>query len=183
MAKSICKDAVLDAAEAIVSESGAGHLTLDRVAERAGISKGGLMYSFPSKAALLQAMIGRLIDRTEQLREEIRASFGDEEPSDLMVEIRVLSRLDELGSRPAAAMMAAVANQPELMEPFREEMQRRFAKRIMPRQRLEESAVLYFAALGLHLSTLVHLPILDVRQRRELFEMLSQLAAEENAKR
>ena len=50
---------LLDAAERLVSEVGAGHLTLEAVARAAGVSKGGLLYHFPSKEALLQAMIDR----------------------------------------------------------------------------------------------------------------------------
>ena len=43
--------------------SGAVHLTLDAVAERAGVSKGGLLYHFPSKESLLQAMVDRNMRR------------------------------------------------------------------------------------------------------------------------
>ena len=42
-------------------KTGAGKLTLDAVAERAGLSKGGLLYNFPTKDALLQAMIQRMM--------------------------------------------------------------------------------------------------------------------------
>ena len=59
---------ILDAAEEIVIEVGASHMTLDAVAKKAGISKGGLIYNFPSKKALLQAMIHRLIRRYEEQR-------------------------------------------------------------------------------------------------------------------
>ena len=70
MSRPNSKDIILDAAEAIVCESGAAHMTLDAVAERAKVSKGGLIYNFPTKEALLQAMIGRLIDGFEDQREQ-----------------------------------------------------------------------------------------------------------------
>src|SRR6185295_17915198 len=56
---------VLDAADALVSEVGANHMSLDAVAARAGISKGGLLYLFPSKVALLQGMLERYVERLE----------------------------------------------------------------------------------------------------------------------
>ena len=56
------REKILDAAAELVSEIGSGRLTLDAVAERAGLSKGGLLYNFPTKEALLQGMIQRLID-------------------------------------------------------------------------------------------------------------------------
>src|SRR4028118_1337471 len=63
---------ILDAASELVSEIGAGRLTLDAVAERAGLSKGGLLYNFPTKEALLQGMIQRLIDQGAAEREALR---------------------------------------------------------------------------------------------------------------
>ncbi len=59
------KDDILDAAEAVVVDKGAVHLTLDAVTERAGISKGGLRYHFDSKEALLMALVERQVKRYE----------------------------------------------------------------------------------------------------------------------
>jgi AcrR family transcriptional regulator len=52
---------LLDAAEAVVAEEGVRNLTLDAVAARSGISKGGLLYHFRSKEDLAAAMIERSI--------------------------------------------------------------------------------------------------------------------------
>lgn len=55
----------MDAARRILVEQGAGHFTLDAVAELAGVSKGGLLYHFPSKAALVEGLAERLRASTE----------------------------------------------------------------------------------------------------------------------
>ena len=52
---------LLDAAEAVVAQAGVRNLTLDAVAARSGISKGGLLYHFRSKEDLAAAMIERSI--------------------------------------------------------------------------------------------------------------------------
>jgi AcrR family transcriptional regulator len=54
-------DALLDAAEEVVSAEGITGLTLDAVAARADVSKGGLLHHFPSKDALVRAMIERIV--------------------------------------------------------------------------------------------------------------------------
>ena len=59
------RDGMLAAAEAVVVESGATRLTLDAVAKKAGVSKGGVLYHFPTKDALLEAMIERLVTTNE----------------------------------------------------------------------------------------------------------------------
>ena len=54
---SLTRDHILEAAAKLVLAEGASSLTLDAVAKMAGISKGGLLYHFPSKEALILGMI------------------------------------------------------------------------------------------------------------------------------
>ena len=42
------RERILDAAESVVIEQGVTGMTLDAVAARAKVSKGGLLYHFPS---------------------------------------------------------------------------------------------------------------------------------------
>ena len=53
---------LLDAAATVIRRDGAQALTLDAVAAEAGVSKGGLLYHFASKRALLDALVGRWLD-------------------------------------------------------------------------------------------------------------------------
>ncbi len=53
-------DRLLDAAEQIVARDGVGNLTLEAVAREAGVSKGGLLYHFRSKSALVLGIVERL---------------------------------------------------------------------------------------------------------------------------
>src|ERR1041384_3019729 len=52
-------DALLDAAEAVVSRQGVAFLTLAAVAAEVGMSKGGVLHHFPSKDRLVEAMVVR----------------------------------------------------------------------------------------------------------------------------
>jgi AcrR family transcriptional regulator len=56
---------LLTAAADLVRREGAAALTLDAVAAAAGVSKGGLLYHFPTKAALIAALIDDVLDRFE----------------------------------------------------------------------------------------------------------------------
>lgn len=51
---------LLDAAAEIIATRGGSALTLEAVAEQAGVSKGGLLYHFPSKDALMRALLEHL---------------------------------------------------------------------------------------------------------------------------
>ncbi|MFG1854481.1 TetR/AcrR family transcriptional regulator [Actinomadura geliboluensis] len=75
------KDALLDAAEAVLSEQGTQALTLIAVADRAGVSKGGLLYHFPTKEALVRAMVARVIEEFDDLIAAYVDAYGDGVPS------------------------------------------------------------------------------------------------------
>ncbi len=60
------RDKVLDAFERLLIEHGERETTLDAVARAAGVSKGGLIYHFGSREALIDGLLGRL----EQLADE-----------------------------------------------------------------------------------------------------------------
>jgi AcrR family transcriptional regulator len=56
------KEILLDAAESILEKHAYGDLSLDRIAEVSGLSKGGLLYHFPTKDSVLMALVERLIN-------------------------------------------------------------------------------------------------------------------------
>jgi AcrR family transcriptional regulator len=179
MSRHNSKEAILDAAETIVVESGAAHLTLDAVAERSNLSKGGVMYNYPSKEALLDAMFGRLRERHEQSRQQARQERPPDQPNELWVEIKMLLGMGKGGAdtRLNAALLAVIANQPELPKPFCEEHRERFNREVVPPEDFDRSAILFFAALGLHLHELLKFQILTDEQRERIQDRLLELAA------
>lgn len=68
------RDSILDALEQILIEEGERSATLDAVAARADVSKGGLLYHFPSKTALVDGLLDRLRLLGELDLEKMRAS-------------------------------------------------------------------------------------------------------------
>jgi AcrR family transcriptional regulator len=59
------RDELLTAGAAHVRRAGAAGLTLDAVATAAEVSKGGLLYHFPTKQALVAALVEDVLDRFE----------------------------------------------------------------------------------------------------------------------
>ena len=104
---------------------GAGDLTLDAVAEAAGVSKGGLLYHFPSKDALLTAMIARMVARfdTEHaaaLAREPVGSPGRWTRAMLESFFNVPAREMAERHRLCGALLVAVAANSRLLDPVRE---------------------------------------------------------------
>lgn len=64
------RDRILDALEEMLLGEGLSRVTLESVATSAGVSKGGLLYHFSSKDALIAAMVRRLGERSDGQRAE-----------------------------------------------------------------------------------------------------------------
>ncbi|WP_159942699.1 MULTISPECIES: TetR/AcrR family transcriptional regulator [unclassified Nocardiopsis] len=71
------RDRILDALQDILVSEGYSGVTLEAVARDASVSKGGLLYHFPSKAAMLNGLIERLTSLAEeQFREAVEGEEG-----------------------------------------------------------------------------------------------------------
>ena len=176
MAPPISKELILDAAESVVREVGATHMTLEAVAERAGISKGGLLYNFPSKDALLQGMITRMMEALETARQRAREHLKNKDADELTVEVKMLADLDAADTCRGATFLAVMANQPELVRPFHESISRRFSEKILLGDESPQASVVYLAAMGLHLSRLLNIPLLTADQRAATYDYLLEQA-------
>jgi AcrR family transcriptional regulator len=115
------REKILDAAAELVAEIGAGRLTLDAVAEKAGLSKGGLLYNFPTKEALLQGMIQRMIDQVTSEKDALREKAEPGPNLEARVVTKTLlniccGKMQEF----ATGMMAATAENPGLLDPVRQ---------------------------------------------------------------
>lgn len=117
--KEIDRDRILDAAEAVVLESGGRQFTLDAVAERAGISKGGLVYSFPTKDELVAAALERELTRfRDRVRERAGPDCRDAERI-LLAQVEEALIEDDSLSRQAAFLTVSLIHAPDMAEPAR----------------------------------------------------------------
>ena len=109
---------LLSAARVIVQE-GVQNFTLDSAAAAAGVSKGGLLYHFASKDALILGMIDLNVQRFE---ERLSAHL---EAADTSIEawirafIEATLEVDEEEQHLSSALIAAIAINPHLLEPLR----------------------------------------------------------------
>ena len=113
--KSNCREILLDAAEAVVLESGSAHFTLEAVAEKATISKGGLLCHFPNKEALPEGLINRLHTRFENVRSELKAEFSGDPAGPLRAFVLAAFHDQAQQKRLSADLRAIAANNPKLL--------------------------------------------------------------------
>jgi AcrR family transcriptional regulator len=129
--KTSTPDLILTAAERVVLRDGVMRLTLEAVAREAKLSKGGLLYHFATKDALIQAMLERLIRYCE--REIEVHQQRDAEPG-RWTRAYVRRKLEPVLPYPGeadfprskemgAGLIVAATTTPGLLDPLRERFQ------------------------------------------------------------
>lgn len=128
------RERILRAAEDVVLSDGVAQLTLERAAERAGASKGGVLYHFKTRNDLVTAMVERMVERFDagvrRCRAELAAgdgvagsevSYARAYVEECLLEMRpdadpAQAREERIG----AALIAAIAAQPDLLRPLQQ---------------------------------------------------------------
>jgi AcrR family transcriptional regulator len=140
---------ILDAANAVLRERGAGGLTIDAVATAAGLSKGGVLHHFASKDALVSALVARKLTK---LRDGIAASEADQPAKSRNLAKAMIAHFgatcedDDEFSR--ALLMASIEN-PAALADYRGFVAERLARLAEAEGGFGPGTVTFFAILGL----------------------------------
>lgn len=115
---------ILNAAEHIVQVKGVAGLTLDAAAKEAGVSKGGLLYHFASKEALLIGLLTRLATYIEA---DFQGVLAQQAPGKGRTARAMLAwtfdhpdAVCEQHERAAGVFLAAFHQDPALLDPVRQ---------------------------------------------------------------
>jgi AcrR family transcriptional regulator len=171
------RDRLIDAAEAVIVRDGVANLTLDAVAKEAGVSKGGLLYHFPSKSALTMAIVERLATRCEA--NQARALQAEPASPGAFTRAYLHARLESALEPDEAplhtALLAAAGEDPRYLEPFRQ-------RAVEWQRRLEQDGIdpvtaniVRLAVQGLALGELFKIPVAEGEMRHKVIERLLEM--------
>ncbi|QBD78170.1 TetR/AcrR family transcriptional regulator [Ktedonosporobacter rubrisoli] len=167
---------ILETANRIVQQQGATQLTIEAVARAAGLSKGGVLYHFPSKDALIEAMINFHIDN---FTHEFNNLVEQETPGagrQLRAYIRSSRHEDQEANAAFTGLVAAIANNPDLIETLRQHYQS--WQELAEQDGLPPAlgTILRLAVDGLWFADLLGLAPPEGKLREEVIETLLRLA-------
>jgi AcrR family transcriptional regulator len=168
------RDRLLDAAELVVARDGVISLTLDAVAKEAGVSKGGLLYHFPTKSALVVAVVERLASACDcETGKAIDAS--DDIGPGRFTRAYLTARLDPPDPKDMpihTALLAAAGTDPQYLEPFRR-------RHVEWQKRLQEdgidpavATIVRLAIDGVCLGTMLGMPVPQGQLRQDVIDQL-----------
>lgn len=165
---------VLDAARRIVENRGAGHLTFETLAEESGVTRGGITYHFPTKEALLKALIEADVAQWERMASDLGRHAGSACPkaARLLGHVRCsLADEDDAHRRFVTGLLSAAMTDPALLDPIRAHIGREFADWRWDDADLERYLLL-LAADGLFWSRLFGLSALPAEARPRLAALI-----------
>ncbi|RRI04949.1 TetR/AcrR family transcriptional regulator [Mesorhizobium tamadayense] len=165
---------ILAAAADVAREAGPGSLSLDAVASRAGVSKGGLLYNFPTKAKLMQGLVENYLDAFEKALEERTTEASDE--SVLAAYIRLSADNCEKPKPSASWMFSAIAEDPEFLTPIKAFKRQLFERLKGETDDLGSLLVCFLAIEGLRSMDLFDSDVLSPEERKLLVSSLLKIA-------
>ncbi len=173
--RSATREKILQAASQVVMDKGVEALTLDAVAQQAEISKGGLLYHFPSKNALI-------INLGEQLLQNFEAALQnefeqDDAPGTPGQWLRAYVRSTERMSKESLALLARLSSILAKMPPELLQSVEAYEKRCY--QRLEadgldpvQATIIQLAIDGLWFSEVFQMAVPTEERRAQVVETL-----------
>ncbi|MBX3584737.1 MAG: TetR family transcriptional regulator [Rhizobiaceae bacterium] len=175
------KGKIIASAANVAVTRGVQNMTMDAVAEEAGISKGAVFYHFDSKHDLLLSMVQALTDVTDSTIADVQSK--DTEPGSWLrgfLKASLTNTTEDLGpvGRLSVAFLTAAANDTSLLEP----MNRRQPawREAINQSGLDpvQAQIIRLAADGLWINDVMGVPVLDAAERTAVIERLQAMTRE-----
>lgn len=174
MARVSKKQYILESAASIINEQGADYLTLDAVAKKAGVSKGGLLYHFKSKEGLIQELVNYANNLYQEKVNKYVNSDSDESGQWLNAFIEVTREHRTENAPITSGMLAAQGSNKLLLSPLRESYQD--WQNHIESDGLDEvdATIIRLAVDGLWLSEIFGISAIDEKMREQVIQRLKE---------
>ena len=168
--RKISRDDILDAAERVVVRLGAAGLSIDAVAQEAGVSKATVVYDHKSKSALLEALVDRRVKSDMAHVEACVAAAGGTVHAELFGRIAAAEKkLDEVDRAIAVAVSASMTSEARVQQIMRDwtEMD---LKAMAGGDRPQAAMMAYLALMGFYSTELFGFHTWPDKERQRLLD-------------
>lgn len=179
--RSETRDRLIQCAIDILVSQGNEALTLDAVAHAAEVSKGGLLYHFPNKEALITGIIQHLIDNfNAAIEAELAKEKGDEPGKWLRAYVRATFNSSQLPLALGSSLFAAVSislnpeTAKQIDTQINEWQEKLYKCRIDPVQ----ASIVYLAAEGLWATEMFEINAPNQALRKQILKRLLDMTRE-----
>jgi AcrR family transcriptional regulator len=169
------RDKILDAALELIGDIGVPAVTLDGVAARAGVSKGGLLYHFRFKEQLLAAANEHLVRRRVAAREAEAMRLPQGRGRRLKAYVLASANNSQGDDQISTKLLVAGSMTAEAAEPIRRYFKERFPP-FADDVGFERAALVHAATEGLWFMDVLGLSPFSAKQRAQLVKTILSIA-------
>ena len=173
--KKTSRQRIVDAAIDIAINQGPKVLTLDKVADKCGMSKGGVMHHFKNKEALLEALLANMMDTFRCYEDDIVS-----EQDALLPITRVLKSREQIHDHVnldyARILLVAATEGESLMAPIQARFEEFVEELKADESRYFDSLLLWLAADGLSFQDLISVSPFSEDERKSIRHKLIKMA-------
>lgn len=167
---------VLKAAAGIVIHLGINAFTIEAVAQEAGVTKGGVLHHFPSKEALINALIDQMVvGFSSRLEAELAAEPEGQPGRWLRAYIRTIFSVqyDEINLIPALA--SAVAGDQHMLNRIRRSIEVSQQAAVQDGLDPIQAIIIRLAVDGVVFAQALGIDVLDTETKHKVYEELLRL--------
>jgi len=170
----LTRDRILQAATEVIAQEGASALTLDRVAAQAGVSKGGFLYHFGSKDALIVGLLNQVMGVLDSELNLLADGIDARRGAFALAYLDYVREPTKASTDTAVSILAAAALDDDLLDSTRDTF-RRWQDRLRQDDGLDEVKALLARIVGdgLWLIDLFGLAPPTAEERRKVLDLVS----------
>ncbi|MDS3865932.1 TetR/AcrR family transcriptional regulator [Staphylococcus hominis] len=174
MVRNSKKQQILEAAAVIVNEQGSDYLTLDAVAKKAGVSKGGLLYHVKNKEGLIKELVNYANELyKENVRDRVdNTTFARGQWLYAFIEATREHRVENAPI--TSAMLAAQGSNRELLSPLKMSYQEWQEQILQDGMDDVDATIIRLAVDGLWLSEIFGISAIDEKMREKVIQRLKE---------
>lgn len=180
----LTRDRILQAATEVIKQEGVSSLTLDKVAARAGVSKGGFLYHFGSKDALIIGLLNQLMGSLDNDLNVLAEGIDHGQGAFALAYLDYVREPTKTATDTAVSILAAAAVDDDLLDSTRATFQR-WQNRLRDDDGLDEVEALLARVVGdgLWLIDLFDLAPPTVEERRRVLDFVSSIITDHGVAR
>ncbi|WP_068087820.1 TetR/AcrR family transcriptional regulator [Polycladidibacter stylochi] len=170
------RERILEAAVNYIDEGGTS-FSLDEIARLASISKGGLLYNFPTKNALIKAIIEYYINDLEQGVADAEAELADDPYPNKLARALLIGIKQRVSCKEQvhSGILVAIGEDNSLLDAMRRFNQNLYSRILEESENPELASLVYMAIEGVRAQKLFDILPATFDQTIEKFDYLIEL--------
>lgn len=174
--KNNARELLLNLMLEIVRKEGATRLTYDNLVAKSNLTRGGIMYHFPSKQSMLEGLVNHYVALDMKRTTERWNLYGSTPDGLLKAEIECAMEANTSEQNLASALLPVIATNPALLDDVRSQVRARYDMLHDTKMGFERAALVLMALDCFEMSKAFGIEMMNAKQRKKFLTFLLKLS-------